>query len=129
MPNEFIIRNGLIVQSGTTTVTGSLGAQVVNITPSNQTASLNCSLSNMFTLTLSSSVNTLLTASNIQPGQSINLRIVQPATSGSLSYGSQFKFPNGAPYTASATSSVTDIVSFITFDSTTLFGSAIKNFI
>jgi hypothetical protein len=115
--------------TGSVTVTGSLRNQVIDITPSNQTASLNCSLSNIFTLTLSSSVNTLLTASNIQPGQSINLRIIQPATSGSLSYGAEFKFPNGAPYTASATSSVTDIVSFITFDSTVLYGSAIKNFI
>ena len=129
MPNEFIIKNGLVVQSGTTTVTGSLFGQLVNITPTNQTASLNCSSGNMFTLTLSGSVNTLLTASNIVAGQSINLRIIQPAISGTLSYGSEFKFPNGAPYTASATSSVTDIVSFVAFDSTILYGSAIKNFV
>jgi len=115
--------------TGSTTISGSLRGSVIDITPSNQTASLNCSLGNFFTLTLSSSVNTFLTASNIQAGQSINLRIIQPATSGSLSYSSEFKFPNGLPYTASATSSVTDILSFITFDSTILYGSSLKNFI
>jgi hypothetical protein len=121
--------NGRFETSGSTIISGSLRGSVIDITPSNQTASLNCSLGNFFTLTLSSSVNIFLTASNIQAGQSINLRIIQPATSGSLSYGSEFKFPNGLPYTASATSSVTDILSFITFDSTTLYGSSLKNFI
>ena len=123
------IITGSLTITGSLIMTGSLYGRVVDITPNNQTASLNCALGNIFTLTLSGSRNTILTASNIQPGQSINLRIVQPNPSGSLSYGSQFKFPNGLPYTASATSSVTDIVSFITFDSTTLYGTSLKNFI
>jgi len=82
----------------------------------------------MFTLTLSSSENIHLTSSNIAPGQSISLRITQPDPSGSLTYDSTFKFPNGAPYEVSATSSVEDIVSFISFDSSTLYGSSLKNF-
>jgi hypothetical protein len=70
----------------------------------------------------------LLSASNIQPGQTINLRITQPATSGSLTYSSAvFKFPGGIPYTASASGSAVDIISFISFDSSTLNGTAIKN--
>jgi hypothetical protein len=123
------IFTGSAVITGSTTISGSLKGSVIDITPTNQTASLNCSLSNFFTLTLSSSANTFLTASNIQPGQTINLRITQPATSGSLSYGSEFKFPNGLPYSVSATGSVVDILSFIAFDSNTLYGSSLKNFI
>jgi len=120
---------GSAIITGSLTVTGSIRGYVVDITPTNQTASLNCALGNMFTLTLSGSTNTLLTASNIQPGQAINLRIVQPNPSGSLSYGSQFKFSSGFAYTASATSSVTDIVSFLTFDTSSLFGTSIRNFV
>lgn len=120
---------GSAIITGSLVVTGSIRGQVIDITPNNQTASLNCALGNMFTLTLSSSVNTVLTASNIQPGQAINLRIVQPNPSGSLSYGSQFKFSSGFAYTASTTSSVTDIVSFLTFDSASLFGTSIRNFV
>ena len=118
---------GNITASGHISASAFFGS-VTDITPSNQTASLDCSTGNFFTLTLSSSVDTLLTASNIQPGQSINLRITQPATSGSLSYGPEFKFPNGLPYSVSATSSVEDILSFIAFDSTALYGSSLKNF-
>ena len=111
-------------------VSGSITTTVVDITPpvTTTTASLDCSLSNIFTLTLSGSETIHLTSSNIAPGQSISLRITQPATSGSLTYDDTFKFPNGAPYEVSATHSVEDIVSFISFDSTTLYGSSLKNF-
>jgi hypothetical protein len=118
---------GSSIITGSLTVTGSLTNQPVTLTATSGTASINCTQGNFFDLTLSSSSTIHLSSSNIQPGQTINLRITQPATSGSLTYGSQFKFPGGIPYSASATGSVVDIVSFISFDSTTLYGSAIKN--
>jgi hypothetical protein len=120
---------GNAVITGSLTITGSQYGHIIDITPNNQTASLDCSRGNIFTLTLSGSKNTRLTGSNIQPGQVLNLRIIQPATSGTLSYGSEFKFPNGLPYTASATSSCSDIVSFMAFDTASLFGTALKLFI
>ena len=128
-PTNALDVSGSTRLNGNLVVTGSVRGQVIDITPNNQTASLNCASGNMFTLTLSSSVNTVLTASNIQPGQAINLRIVQPNPSGSLSYGSQFKFSSGFAYTASTTASVTDIVSFLTFDTSSLFGTSIRNFV
>lgn len=121
--------NSTLDVSGSMVVTGSFGGAVVSMSIVSMTASLNCALGNIFSLTLSSSATTHLTASNIRPGQTINLRITQQATSGALSYSSQFRFPVGAPYTASATSSVTDILSFIAFDANTLFGSSLKNYI
>jgi hypothetical protein len=113
--------------TGSLGVTGSVKNQIITLTTSTGTASMDCSLGNMFDLTLSSSYSLFLSAENIQPGQTINLRITQPATSGSLTYGTQFKFPGGIAYSASATGSTTDIVSFISYDTTTLYGSAIKN--
>jgi len=70
-----------------------------------------------------------LGVSNIQPGETINLRVTQPAVSGSLNYTSSIKFPNGLPYAASATGSVTDLISFISFDSSTLYATSLKNLV
>jgi hypothetical protein len=113
--------------SGSLTVSGSVLNQPLTLPTASGTASMDCSKSNFFNLTLSGSYTLFLSASNIQPGQTVNLRVTQPATSGSLNYGSQFKFAGGIPYSASATGSAVDIISFISFDTTTLYGSAIKN--
>ena len=124
---------GTLTVSGSTTLTGSLNItgsilnSPITLPTSSGTASMDCSRGNFFNLTLSSSYALHLSASNIQPGQTINLRLTQPATSGSLTYTSQFKFAGGIPYSASATGSAVDIISFISFDTSTLYGSAIKN--
>ena len=109
------------------TITGSVQGNINVISIVSSTASMNLSLGNFFELTLASSTTTYLEPTNIQPGQNINLKINQPATSGSLTYGPKFKFPGGIPYSASSTGSVTDIVSLISFDPTTLYTTAIKN--
>ena len=90
---------------------------------------MDCELSNYFTLDLVASTDTRLEATNITAGQSINLLITQASTAGTLSYGSEFKFPNGLPYSASAVANVSDILSFVSFDGTTLYGSSLKNFV
>jgi hypothetical protein len=112
---------------GSLVVTGSVAGAVQTLSIVSSTASLDLSRGNFFELTLESGSVTHLSPTNIQLGQTINLKITQPATSGSLTYGSEFKFPGGIPYSASATGSVTDIVSLISFDSTTLYATAIKN--
>jgi hypothetical protein len=117
----------LIVTGSNTVISGSLRGRVVTLSTASATASMDCSLSNFFDLTLSGSM--YLGVSNIQPGETINLRITQPATSGSLNYTSSIKFPNGLPYSASATSSVVDLISFISFDSSTLYATSLKNLI
>ena len=117
----------LIVTGSNTIISGSLRGRVVTLSTASATASMDCSLSNFFDLTLSGSM--YLGVSNIQPGETINLRITQPATSGSLNYTSSIKFPNGLPYSASATSSVVDLISFISFDSSTLYATSLKNLI
>jgi hypothetical protein len=117
----------LIVNGSNTVISGSLRGRVVTLSTASATASMDCSLSNFFDLTLSGSM--YLGVSNIQPGETINLRVTQPAVSGSLNYTSSIKFPNGLPYAASATSSVVDLISFISFDSSTLYATSLKNLI
>jgi len=118
---------GTTTPSASLHVSGAILNYPITLPTASGTASMDCSKSNFFNLTLSGSSILFLSASNIQPGQTVNLRVTQPATSGSLNYGSQFKFAGGIPYSASATGSAVDIISFISFDTTTLYGSAIKN--
>ena len=121
---------------GTERITGSLiltGSALGNVTPLtiiSNTASMDLSKGNFFTLTLVSGTTTQLTASNIKAGQTINLLVTQAAAgSGSLSYNSTFKFTPGNQYTASVNSSTQDILTFITFNNTNVYASAIKNLV
>lgn len=111
-------------------VTGSVLGNVVPLSITSQTASMNLSSGSFFTLTLVSGSTTHLTTSNIRAGQTINLLVTQASVgSGSLSYNSTFKFTPGNQYTASVSSSAQDILTFITFDNSNVYASAIKNLV
>jgi hypothetical protein len=108
---------------------GSVRGEVNALSIASNTASINCSLDNFFTLLLVSGSNTHLSASNILPGQTINLRLNQPATgSGTITFNSSYDFAGGIPFTASLTASNVDVMTFISFDNTTLFGTGLKKF-
>lgn len=116
--------------TGSQTITGSVLGNIVPLTITSQTASMDLSKGNFFTLTLVSGSSTLLTASNIKAGQTINLLVTQASvSSGTLTYTSTFKFTPGNAYTASVSSSTKDIITFITFDNSTIYASAIKNLV
>jgi hypothetical protein len=111
-------------------VSGSLTGNVNALTITSQTASLNCSLANFFTLTLVSGSTTHVSASNLSAGQTINLRIKQASVaSGSISFTSNIKQVSGSLYTPTATANAEDIVTFIAFDTNNLYLSNIKNFV
>ena len=119
---------GSNVFTGSQTITGSVLGNVNALTITSNTASMNLVNGNFFTLTLVSGSTTQLAASNIKAGQTINLLISQPSVgTGSLSYNSTFKFTPGNQYTASVSSSYQDILTFITFDNSNIYASAIKN--
>lgn len=108
---------------------GSVRGNVVPITITASTASMDCSLGNFFTLTLASSTTTRLVATNIQPGETITLRVTQPSTTGSLSYPSNIKFANALAYSASSVANAVDVVTFVSFDSTNLLAASTKNLV
>jgi hypothetical protein len=113
-----------------TVITGSLRGNVNALSISSQTASLDCSTGNFFTLLLVSGSNTFVNPSNILPGQTINLRVKQASVaSGSISFASSVKQVSGSLYIPTATANAEDIVTFIAFDSSSLYLSNIKNFI
>lgn len=115
--------------TGSQTITGSLIGQPVSQSVSSNTASLNLATGNFFNLTLPESTNTYITASGQIPGQTINLKITQGATTGSVSFGAGIKQPSGSAYVATAVASAVDIVTFISFDNTGLYVSNVNNLI
>jgi len=110
---------------------GSVRGNTIPVTITSSTASMDCSLGNFFTLALPNSSTIRLTATNIQPGQTLSLRITQPSSGvfSSVTYSSVIKFPIASPYIASATIGATDILSFQSYDTTTLFGVSVNNMV
>jgi hypothetical protein len=110
-------------------VSGSAVGEVNTIAVASNTGSMDCSAGNFFTIALQNGVDTQLEATNIQAGQVINLRITNNATSaGTISFGSGFAFEGGVPFSVTATTNAVDIMTFTTFDTSTLYGVGIQNF-
>ena len=106
---------------------GSVRGNVLPLTITSNTASMNCSLGNFFTLSLPTGSNTFLSASNINAGQTISLKITQ-ILNGTLTYAtSSIKFPLNNGYTASVGyPNTTDILTFVSYDTSSLYAVAVK---
>ena len=110
--------------TGSLIVTGSTIGNVVSMSIVNQTASMDLSKGNAFSITLTTSSVTLITASNIIPNQRISLLVNQNSPEvfyfGNLFFEpSQFVFPYvplpGLSYVTSTASGSKDILTFETF--------------
>lgn len=127
------IQTGSFASTGSVTFTGSqivTGSTRGNITPlavSSNTASLNLSLGNFYTLQLTGSTNTFINPSNILPGQT-SILLISTTGSATVSFPSSVKQPSGSTYVPTTTTGV-DILTLVSFDSTTLYVANIKNMI
>jgi hypothetical protein len=111
-------------------ITGSLRGNVGTLSISSNTASLDCSTGNFFTLTLVSGSNTFINPSNIAAGQTINLRVTQPNPgNGTVSFPTSVKQVSGSSYVPSVGAGPQDIVTFISFDASSLYLSNVKNLV
>jgi len=131
--------NGIEVQSattftqgtthtGATTFSSSVAGVVNPLTISSQTASMDCSTANFFTLELPNA-DTHLVASNIQAGQTTNLRVTHTSTSsGSLAFSDSFLFAGGTAFEVTPATSSVDVMTFISFNGSTLEATGLKNF-
>jgi cytoskeletal protein CcmA (bactofilin family) len=119
--------NGTLLVSSSMVYSGSVRGQVFPLTITSNTASMDCSKGNFFTLTLVSGSATRLTATNINPGETIGLRITQPTTSyGTLTTDGTIRFPQSFPYIATPSGSAVDIISFQSYDTSVLYGVAVN---
>jgi hypothetical protein len=86
------------------------------------TSTMDCSVGNIFTVALNAS--TTLTATNIVAGQTISVRVVNGGTN-TMAFDTMFEFAGGTAPTI--TENGTDILTFISFDGTTLYSTAVQN--
>ena len=111
-------------------LTGSLRGQVSALSIASNTASVNLSTNNFFTLTLANGTGTNISPTNINPGQTVNILVTQgTAGTGTVTFPSLVKQPSGSAYTGSAVGNAVDIVTMIAFDSNNVYVSSIKNMI
>lgn len=121
---------GSAIISGSLKITGSLRGQVSALTISSNTASVDLSINNFFTLTLANGTGTNINPTNINPGQTVNILVTQGlAGTGTVTFPSSVKQPSGSFYTGSAVANAVDIVTMIAFDSTNVYVSSVRNMI
>jgi hypothetical protein len=118
---------------GKTVTSASVSGIVGDISVISNTASIDMSRGNFFTLNIPTGSITYVTATNIQPGQTVAVKLSQAAdSSGSVTFNpSQFKFWSGsAQYnTGSQVTGSTDIFTFVTFDTSSLWTTIVKNLV
>ena len=113
--------------TGSLTITGSLVGNVSALSISSNTASMDLNVGNFFTLQLVSGNDTFINPSNIAAGQTINLR-VNTTGSATVSFPSSVKQVSGSSYVPTTDTGV-DVITFISFDSTSLLLSNVKNLV
>jgi hypothetical protein len=110
------------------TISGSVTAGVYTLTDVAGTTTMDCSLGNFFTLTMPAGGSTTLTPSNIQAGQTINVKITQNATPSTIAFDASVDFEGGTAFAVSTGAGEVDVMTFISFDGTSLQATGLKNF-
>jgi hypothetical protein len=118
MSGSLTIRNSL-------TITGSVYGNVSASTITSSTASIDLSVANYFTLTLSGA--TKINVTNPQPGVTATL-VINTDTGASASFSSNVKQPSGSFYAASPSGNI-DIISFTAVNNTTVFAFPAQSFV
>jgi hypothetical protein len=114
---------------GNEVYSGSVRGVVIPLTIASNTASMDLSLGNFFTLTLPTASTTYLNPTNIKPGETVQVLIKQQSVTGSLNYSTNFLFATGSAYSASIYSNAQDILSFVSFSTSSLYAVSIKNLV
>jgi hypothetical protein len=115
---------------GNQVFSGSVQGNVYEVSLSSLTASIDCSLGNFFTFNAGSDNTFLLRATNISGGRTITLKINKTASGAVINVDTgSIKMPNGFLYSATLGTNVEDVLTFVTFDTGSLYGVSSKNFV
>jgi hypothetical protein len=123
--NTFI---GTNIFSGSLFMSGSVYGNVTVQPVTSNTSSIDISTANFFTITLGSSVTTHISASNVRAGQSVNI-LVTTGTNSTASFSTNIKQPSGSFYLPTSGSGKFDILSLVSFDTTSLYLVAVNQMI
>jgi hypothetical protein len=131
--SKAVILNGLNIESGGATIsgsiiqTGSVQGNIVPLTITSNTASLNLNNGNFFTLQLVSGSATHLNPTNIKPGQTVSV-FVNTTGSATMTFPSSIKQISGSAYIPT-TGTGLDILTLISKDTSNLYLVSAKNMI
>ena len=113
---------------GNSVFTGSAFGNVVALSITSNTASMDLNLGNYFTLTLADTATTHISASNVQPGVSATL-VITTGTNSSASLAPTMLQPSGSAYSATNGSAKKDVLSIVAVASGVPFVVSTKNMI
>ena len=118
---------GSVTFTGNQIVTGSTRGNVTALSIASNTASMDLSVGNFFTLQLVSGSNTYINPSNILPGQT-SILTLSTTGSATVSWPSSVKQPSGSAYVPTATAGI-DIITLASVNTSSLYVVSIKNMI
>lgn len=121
--NTFV---GTQTVTGSLIITGSVQGNVSALSITSNTASMDLSAASFFTLQLVSGSNTYINPTNIRPGTTTIL--ISTTGSATVTFPSIVKQPSGSAYTPT-TSTGKDVLTFLSYDTTTLYVANVKNLI
>jgi hypothetical protein len=126
--NQLSVETGSYVRTDTNnTFSGSINAEVIPLTIVSTTASMDCSQGNFFSITLNDGTNRLQ-PSNLQSGQTISLKVVQPAAGyGQLTSSNDVKFPQNFNYVPTVGVNSIDVITFVSFDTNSILAVSSNN--
>lgn len=107
-------------------ITGSVQGNVISGSIASSTASLDFSRGNFFTSLVSGS--TFFNIQNPRPGQTVNL-LISTLGAASATFSSNVRQVSGSRYTPTSGSNLNDIITFISWDGTTVYLANVKNLI
>lgn len=118
---------GSLTVTGSSILSGSATGVVNSLSISSNTASLDLTRGNFFTLQLVGGTDTYINPSNIQSGQTVNI-LINTVGSATVSFPNTVLQPSGSEYIPTS-STGKDIITLVSFDSSNLYLANVKNFI
>jgi len=119
--------SGSLLVTGSSVFSGSATGVVNSLSIVSNTASLDLSRGNFFTLQLVGGANTYINPSNIQSGQTVSI-LLSTVGSGTVSFPTNVLQQSGSAYVPTTTTGK-DIITLVTFDTSNLYLANVKNLI
>jgi hypothetical protein len=112
--------------TGSSTFNGSVNGQVISASIASSTSSLNFGIANFYTSLVSGSTNFNIT--NPKAGQTISLLLTTVGVA-TASFSTNVKQVSGSSYTPTSGSGRNDVLTFISFDGSSVYLANVKNLI
>ena len=121
---------GITTLSGSVVTSGSVATEVISGSHNGSNFTVDMDLGNMFTVELKSGSNIVIEAGNIKKGGTAMLEVKQPTATGAfgtIDFADAYKFTDGTHPQATQASGSVDVLTFTSFDGTTLAGTSVLN--